>query len=87
MPIVQRTDDYKVGDIIVFSVPSQRIPIIHRIVKVNSDGSYQTKGDHNALQNPYEYSIQKSQIHGRVIMIIPKLGYFKVFISDLFGGV
>src|SRR5437867_3036945 len=87
MPIVESSSTYKPGDIVVFSIPNQNIPIIHRIVKINPDGSFQTKGDHNALQNPYEYDIKPSQIHGKVVYIIPKLGYFKVFISNIFGGV
>ncbi|MEM5802310.1 MAG: signal peptidase I [Candidatus Aenigmatarchaeota archaeon] len=85
MPIVQGSNEYKVGDIIVYSVPTERAPIIHRIVKINPDGTYQTKGDHNLAQNPYEYSVRKDQIHGRVIFIIPKLGYFKVILSEIFG--
>jgi len=83
MPIVQGSDSYKVGDVIVYEA-GQSAPIIHRIVKINEDGTYQTKGDHNAGQNPYEYSVKKEQIYGRVIFIIPKLGYFKVF-SSMFG--
>jgi signal peptidase I len=85
MPVVQGSDSYKVGDIIVYSVPTERAPIIHRIVKINPDGSFQTKGDHNVAQNVYEYSVKKSQIHGKVIFIIPKLGYFKVLISEILG--
>lgn len=83
MPVVHGSDSYRVGDVIVYEA-GQSAPIIHRIVKINEDGTYQTKGDHNAGQNPYEYSIKKEQIYGRVIFIIPKLGYFKVFAS-MFG--
>jgi signal peptidase I len=85
LPIVQGSDSYKVGDIIVFAVPGQPAPIIHRIVKINEDGTFQTKGDHNSGQNPYELSIAKNQIKGKVIFIIPKLGYFKVLLSELVG--
>jgi len=35
---------------------------------------------------PFENSIEKSQIHGRVIFIIPKVGYFKVLVSKITGG-
>jgi len=85
MPIVQGTDEYKVGDIIVYSVAGQSFPTIHRIIKINEDGTYQTKGDNNSNQLPYEFSVSKEQIHGKVIFIIPKLGYFKVIITKVFG--
>jgi hypothetical protein len=78
--------DYKVGDIIVYSIPNQNVPIIHRIIKINSDGTYMTKGDHNSQLLPFEYSVKPEQIHGRVIFIIPKLGYFKVIFTKLIGG-
>ncbi|MEM5772638.1 MAG: signal peptidase I [Candidatus Aenigmatarchaeota archaeon] len=87
LPIVQGSDDYKVGDVIVYEVPGQSIPIIHRIIKINPDGTYMTKGDHNSGLLPFEYSVKKEQIKGRVIFIIPKLGYFKVIFHWIFGGI
>jgi len=82
MPIVQGAGEYEVGDVIVYSVPGQSYPIIHRIIKINDDGTYQTKGDNNLQQLPYEFHINGEQIHGRVIFIIPKLGYFKVILTN-----
>jgi len=86
LPIVQGTDNYKVGDVIVYDTLSQNIPIIHRIIKINPDGTFMTKGDHNSELLPFESSVRKEQIHGKVIFIIPKLGYFKVLFTWLFGG-
>lgn len=85
MPVVQGSDTYNVGDVIVYSVPSQDYPIIHRIIKINEDGTYQTKGDNNVNQLPYEFSVRKEQIHGKVIFIVPKLGYFKVILTKVLG--
>jgi signal peptidase I len=90
LPIIQGSNgnqNYKVGDVIVYSIPGQSIPIIHRIIKVNPDGSYMTKGDHNPTLLPFETSVKPEQVHGKVIFIIPKLGYFKVAVSRLTGGV
>lgn len=84
MPIVKGSNDYKVGEIIVYDA-GQQAPIIHRIIKINPDGSYQTKGDNNPSQNSYEFSVKKEQIYGKVIFIIPKLGYFKVFVTKIIG--
>lgn len=80
IPIVSNSPPYAVGDIIVYDITSQRVPIIHRIVKINGDGTYQTKGDHNSGQNPYEGSVQKSQIRGKVIFLVPYLGYLRVLL-------
>jgi signal peptidase I len=85
MPIVQGADSYSIGDVIVYNVPGSDVPIIHRIIKINADGTYQTKGDNNLQQLPYEFSVSKEQIHGKVVAIIPKLGYFKVFTTRVFG--
>lgn len=85
MPIVQGANDYKVGDVIVYSATGQTFPIIHRIIKINDDGTYQTKGDNNINQLPYEFNVHKEQIKGKVIFIIPKLGYFKVIITKVLG--
>ncbi len=67
-----------VGDIIVFSPAPQQTPVVHRIIALNPDGTFQTKGDNNNGQLPFEKSIQASQIHGRAILIIPYLGWLKI---------
>lgn len=85
MPIVTGAKEYNVGDVIVYSVSAQKYPIIHRIIKINDDGTYQTKGDNNSVQAQYEFSVQPEQIYGKVIFIVPKLGYIKVIISRVFG--
>jgi len=81
MPIIKGEDEYAVGDVIVYSVSGQSVPIIHRIIKINSDNTYQTKGDNNMNQFPYEFKVSESQIHGKVIFVVPKLGHFKVFMT------
>jgi len=86
LPIIESSANYSVGDVIVYSVPDQSVPIIHRIIRINSDGTYTTKGDHNPSLLSFEGSVSKSQIHGKVIFIIPKLGYFKVALTKIVGA-
>lgn len=81
--IIRGQGTYHVGDVIVFSPQSQSTPVVHRIIAVNPDGTYQTKGDANQGQLPFEYSIRKEQIHGAMILIVPLLGNVKIFISDV----
>lgn len=80
IPVISNDGNFKVGDVIVYDVQFQKVPIIHRIVKINSDGTFQTKGDHNAGQNAYELSVHLSQVRGKVIFIIPYLGYLRVLL-------
>ena len=80
--ILNGETSYKVGDIIVFSPSPDSIPVVHRVVSINPDGSYQTKGDANNSQLPFEKNIQSGQIHGKVVLIVPYLGWVKIGITQ-----
>lgn len=71
---VKKTNTYKKGDIITFK--SNPISTTHRIYKIiNRDGKdfFVTKGDQNdALDS---YLVSQESIFGKVIYIIPYLGY------------
>ena len=75
-------EQLKIGDIIVFSPPSSQTPIVHRIIDVNPDGTFQTKGDANTGQLPFEKSIQPEQIHGKEIAVVPFLGWIKIGMNE-----
>jgi len=68
---VVKPSNIRIGDIVIFE-PG---PIIHRVIKINEDGTYETKGDNNAHQLEVEHSIPKSRIHGKVLFAVPLLGY------------
>lgn len=68
----------EIGDVIVFSVPGKSVPIVHRIIKKNADGTFQTQGDANSGQLSFEKSIKEEQIYGKMIFKIPKLGWVKI---------
>jgi signal peptidase I len=74
---------YQIGDVIVFKVMEGATPIIHRIIN-KTDEYYSTKGDHNDGQLSYEYRIYPDQIVGKAIVRIPKLGWPKLFLFNLF---
>ncbi len=71
-------EDLQVGDVIVYSVAGRDVPVVHRIVKINPDGSFQTKGDANSGQLGFEYYISQEDVHGKVLVIIPYLGWVKI---------
>lgn len=82
-PILHRGDllvvigpnDLKVGDIIIYNVHGIKYTIVHRIIKINPDGTYESKGDNNNGQAYYEHNIKKEQIIGKVVLASPLLGY------------
>ncbi len=77
-----KPEELKIGDVIVFSPTEQLTPIVHRIIAINPDGSFQTKGDANAGQLPFEKAVRPEQIHGRMIIIIPLLGWAKIGLTE-----
>ena len=76
------SENLKVGDIIVFSPGQGGTPVVHRITSINPDGTFQTKGDANSNQLPFEKRIESSQIHGKEILIIPYLGWVKIGLTE-----
>lgn len=77
-------DKLKVGDIVVFSEDSRNNPIIHRVIDVG-EGFYSTKGDANSVQLDFEKKISYSDIQGKGILMIPKIGWVKVGVVELFN--
>lgn len=80
---------YKIGDVIVFSVQGNGVPIIHRIIAIhNIDGEtfYETKGDHNDGQHTYEKLISKKQVLGKSVFRIPYIGWIKLVFVELIYG-
>ena len=73
--------ELKVGDVIVFDIEGQRIPIVHRIVSLN--GEIVTKGDHNPVIDPWRVE----RIHGKVILVIPFLGWPKVIFNQIISWI
>jgi signal peptidase I len=73
----------KIGDIIVYDAEGQAVPIVHRIIAKNADGSFQTLGDANhGRQNDFEKHVDISKIHGMVVFMVPYIGWIKIGISS-----
>ncbi|MBS3052390.1 MAG: signal peptidase I [Candidatus Aenigmarchaeota archaeon] len=69
--------ELNVGDVIVYNIKGQKIPIVHRIVKISD--KIVTKGDHNPVADgwtPYK-------IHGKTIFVVPYLGWPKLLLTEL----
>lgn len=68
-------DKLKVKDIIAYK-NKDGILVVHRIIKINSDGTFITKGDaNNSADTLY---VNKDQIKGKVKLKIPFIAYPKI---------
>ena len=86
-------EDLKVDDIITFASSDTRFEgtiITHRIINTYHDAStgaytFQTRGDNNNVADAA--LVQSSNIYGKVILKIPKLGYLQKFLATQGGWI
>lgn len=82
---------YRKGEIITFKEKSAKTGfetgriLTHRIIefKKESETSYLTKGDGNEIPDPS--FVEKSQVLGKVVAVIPFIGYFELTLKTLPG--
>lgn len=65
--VIRKTDEYEVGDIITYLKEGEGIPVTHRIIKINPEGTYVTKGDANNTED--RFPVEKDEILGEVVKI------------------
>lgn len=83
--VIQPQQEYFKGDPITFYGPDNRI-VTHRVLEikeVNKQISFLTKGDANRDSDGDETT--KEKVIGKVIAIIPKLGFLVVFVRSPLG--
>ena len=84
-------EDINVGDVVTYESRDEAyygVLVTHRVVNIKEENGqkvYVTKGDHN--QTIDRLPISESQIYGKVIMRIPKIGYIKYFLVTSYGWV
>jgi len=78
------------GDIIVFKDPVRdgSTPIVHRAIYKGYDETrkeyfFRTKGDNNRGED--SWIVWESNIYGKVIFVIPYLGYIKIYLGNELG--
>lgn len=82
----QKQSDYRVNEIITYTLSGKDKTVTHRINEVNDINgtiSYQVKGDANNA--PDSESIYMYQVVGRVLFSLPLLGYIVAFARTLPG--
>jgi signal peptidase len=74
--ILRKVDpsEIKVGDVIQYWRGD--VFIIHRVIKIEATGEFQTKGDNNI--SPDSNLVAPGQVVGKMIGVIPKIGYINL---------
>ncbi len=75
-------DKLKVGDVITY-MENGKTAVTHRIVKINSDGTFTTKGDANNTQD--QLPVKKENVIGKLWLRIPKMGDAVMFAQTPVG--
>lgn len=81
---VTREEKVREGDIITFYLDEDTV-VTHRVVSVESDGTYVTKGDQNEAVDMNRVS--QEDVIGTVRLHIPWLGYFVQWVSSVAGKI
>ncbi|HDM22468.1 MAG TPA: signal peptidase I [Methanomicrobia archaeon] len=88
--IIKKEENIKIGDIIVFKTPYLKVPVVHRVISINTgiEDYYLTKGDNNAFPDTYymgRYGVPEEKVIGKVVLVIPKIGYPSIWLKELLG--
>ncbi|MEX2681913.1 MAG: signal peptidase I [Candidatus Sigynarchaeota archaeon] len=78
----------RTGDVIIYETKGLWAfpisePVVHRVInKTYTDGMWKftTQGDANP--NPDAYLVPEDKVYGKVVGIIPKIGYIKLFLDE-----
>jgi len=92
------SEKFEVGDITVYKLPHQGIPIVHRVIETHDDLTESfsstvldqfllTKGDNNAEDDKVLYGssmkwLKRSNVIGRVKGFLPYVGYVTIVLND-----
>ena len=66
--------DVKIGDIVRYK--KGNVEVIHRVIGINPDGTFSTKGDNNNVADPEP--VRRDQVVGRYVGRVPYLGWVPV---------
>lgn len=79
--VINRQKNYFVNDTVTFKDSQNRV-VTHRIVNIDQE-KISTKGDANRTDDPE--IINQNMILGKVLLVLPKLGYVVAFAKSLPG--
>lgn len=73
----------RIGDTILFKIKGRRT--VHRVISITQEGGtfFKTKGDANSVAD--SELVEKESVEGKVVLVVPKFGYFLGFTNTLPG--
>ncbi|MBN1940592.1 MAG: signal peptidase I [Candidatus Diapherotrites archaeon] len=74
--LLAKTNDYGVGDVIIFLKNGN--VIVHRIIEVRGS-AFVTKGDANGYVD--RWLVGESEIIGEMVFMLPELGHLNLFLA------
>ena len=83
--VIKSLSRYQINDVVTFTNNSGKV-VTHRIIEVNDNGgekTFDTKGDANRSGD--DDAISEAQVMGKVVLVIPKLGYIVAFSKTPLG--
>lgn len=87
--LVKESDgtNVKVNDIITYKSPDPSLPegatITHRVININADGTFVTKGDNNPIKD--FYSVSPSDVEDIYVRNLPFMSFFGRLYSTPYG--
>lgn len=78
--LAKKTNDYQVGDVIVFTSDYYPNKLVHRVAGVNP---IITKGDNNPAS--YDFDTHVREVIGEVVLRIPLIGIPRYWMYELLG--
>jgi len=83
--LIKAIQQYNKNDVVTFKEADERI-VTHRIIKVQDDSDntvFITKGDANrSIDND---TVKSDQVLGKVMFVVPKIGFLVAFAKSPFG--
>ena len=78
--IIKDTGEYEIGDIVTFLHEGDTVPTTHRIISMDENGLFITRGDTNNVQDALPVS--KDIILGEVVKVLPEVGRFAEWVQS-----
>lgn len=78
-------DEIVIDDVIIFYSAVENKHIVHRVIRIEEDGSLITKGDANSSEDPA--SVTKDNYEGKVVNVVPKIGKLILNYRNLLFGI
>jgi signal peptidase I len=78
-----KPEEIQIGDIIRYD--RENISIVHRVIQIQNSNNglvFITKGDNNNVEDP---PVEQSTIKGRIVGIMPGIGWLSIGIRQVFG--